>query len=61
MRECCICFGELPAADVVALVPCGHRCVCEPCAAALLRSNKRLCPYCEVPAASWLRVYDVLA
>jgi hypothetical protein len=28
-------------------VPCGHRCVCEACAALVMRTAPPRCPYCR--------------
>ena len=39
-----------------AFVPCGHRCCCGDCAAAVLRANK-LCPMCAAPAEMACQIY----
>ena len=26
--ECCVCLARMPTRQLLALVPCGHRCVC---------------------------------
>ena len=59
--------GKLEAACVIccdresshALVPCGHRCVCEGCSSTLLRleESSRMCPICRTRCESALRVY----
>ena len=35
MRECCVCLDDVPINDLLALMPCLHRCVCGACAEAL--------------------------
>jgi hypothetical protein len=49
--RCALCLDQ-PA--TVALVPCGHRCVCEEHAA--LVANR--CPICRAPATGIVRVFD---
>ena len=51
---CCVCLVEVPHAQMRALVPCGHRCVCTPCAMQL-----ELCPICRACIQGLLRVRDV--
>jgi hypothetical protein len=41
-RECCICLNDVPLPKMLALVRCGHRCVCTNCVDAVLASRK--CP-----------------
>eukprot|EP01052_Picozoa_sp_SAG31_P035653 SAG31_NODE_4331_length_3346_cov_1.723745_3_plen_123_part_00 len=53
--ECCIC-NDAPA--VVAVVPCGHCCLCETCATKLkLGSSPARCPMCRNNLQNTLRVY----
>ena len=40
-----------------AFVPCGHRCVCESCAAHFM-SGTRKCPICNSDSTQTMRVYD---
>ena len=47
--ECVICLEK---AAVVALIPCGHRCVCEGCAPSL-----RSCPMCRQPVREAKRIF----
>jgi len=47
--ECVVC---MEAQAVVALMPCGHRCVCEGCATVL-----RQCPMCREPIVEAKRIY----
>jgi hypothetical protein len=61
LRECCICLNDVPAADLLLLLPCGHRCVCPACADALLSAPPpapRRCPKCRKDATGSLRVYE---
>eukprot|EP00656_Telonema_subtile_P005333 TRINITY_DN12423_c0_g2_i1.p1 TRINITY_DN12423_c0_g2~~TRINITY_DN12423_c0_g2_i1.p1 ORF type:complete len:479 (+),score=107.70 TRINITY_DN12423_c0_g2_i1:155-1591(+) len=44
-----LCVVCLDRRKDVFLVPCGHVCVCEPCASMLQASADRLCPLCRVP------------
>ena len=55
-EECVICTD---AAAEVAVVPCGHRCLCVTCARTLLASPpaQKRCPMCRVGLQSTLRVY----
>jgi hypothetical protein len=53
VSECCVCFEEFRRADLLALVPCGHRCVCENCSRHLT-----VCPMCRVPIGDTLKVFD---
>ena len=50
-RESCVCCLE--RAPVIALRPCGHKCVCAECFGAL-----RECPICRAPIEGSLRVFD---
>ena len=38
--------------STVALVPCGHVCVCEECA-----SKQKVCPCCDVKVATTIRIF----
>ena len=61
MKECCVCLKDVLAAELVALVPCGHRCVCKECWRVHLlprESATRLCPICEATVVSAMRVFD---
>ena len=48
--------ASLAAAQTHAFVPCGHRCVCEGCSAAILASS-RACPICCLACTGVMRVY----
>jgi hypothetical protein len=60
MRECCICFLDVLAADVRVLYPCGHRCLCGGFATALLARppGRRACPICSKEALGAMVVFD---
>ena len=53
--ECCICMQKLPTRRLLALVPCGHRCVCGDDAAAVVG---RTCPICRTGVSEAIRVFD---
>ena len=46
----------------MAMVPCGHRCMCEACWRTHLLPREpaaRLCPFCDAPVLLAMRLYDV--
>lgn len=51
-NQCSVCSA---AVSTTACVPCGHVCLCDRDAKAL--SNGGVCPLCNTPAQSTLRVY----
>ena len=51
--ECDICFD---AEKTHAFVPCGHQCVCEGCAVAVMATSA-LCPFCRDKAVHIMRVH----
>ena len=53
--ECCICMQKLARNHLLALVPCGHRCVCAHHAVSLVGQN---CPLCRVAVREAIRVFD---
>jgi len=57
LQPCVICM-ELPPVMLVA--PCGHRCLCEKDAAAVMQMPKseRECPICRSPIRNMQRVFD---
>ena len=57
LQPCVICLDRPP---VVVVVPCGHRCLCEEDAAAVMRKPKqqRECPICRTPVKRMQRVFD---
>ena len=52
--SCIIC---MEAERTHLFVPCGHRCVCEACAALVMSENSE-CPMCRVPAIHIVKVYE---
>ena len=54
-KECCMCFEATPIHTLLALVPCGHCCVCVDCAAAIVGQT---CPICRLEATLAIRVFD---
>ena len=61
LKECCVCFIDIPAAEQVVLVPCGHRCMCDECWRERLQPREpavRLCPICHTPVLTAVRVFD---
>jgi hypothetical protein len=61
MRECVVCLDETLVRELRLLSPCGHRCVCADCAAALLARppGARLCPLCSEAVLHAVRVWDL--
>jgi hypothetical protein len=53
--ECCICLQKTPLRSLLALVPCGHRCVC---AAHAQEVRGRQCPMCRQNVTDAIRIYD---
>ena len=54
-KECCICLKAEEVGKLLALVPCGHRCVCDECSALVVG---RTCPVCRTEARQAIRVFD---
>jgi hypothetical protein len=59
-KECCVCLDDVAAADLHLLFPCGHRCVCEACAATVMAADPaaRRCPKCRAAVTSTVRVFE---
>jgi serine/threonine protein kinase len=53
--ECCNCLERKLLSDLLALVPCGHRCVC---ANHVSHIVGRPCPMCRAEAVQAIRVFD---
>jgi serine/threonine protein kinase len=53
--ECCICLESMLVSDLLALVPCGHRCVCANDTNAVVG---RPCPLCRTTATQAMKVFD---
>jgi len=49
-EECVVC---LDAKREIALVPCGHRCICSVCAEKI----DKLCPLCKTAVASTIKIF----
>jgi hypothetical protein len=52
-----VCLESGPCGALLAVLPCGHRCVCGGCAAALLQQQRK-CPKCRQEMTGALRVCD---
>jgi hypothetical protein len=62
MKECCVCLEDVLADELRLISPCGHRCICAECGAALLArlpAARRVCPICSAPVGVVVRVFDV--
>jgi hypothetical protein len=59
-KECCVCLDDVPPMELLLLYPCGHRCVCQACADALVAVDAaaRRCPKCRVAVAGAARVFE---
>jgi hypothetical protein len=57
-----VCFEAVPAGELLAALPCGHRCLCVACAATLLAPeappHMRACPKCRTELQGAMRVFD---
>ena len=53
--ECCVCLEQFRISDLLALVPCGHRCVCKGCLPFVI---DKPCPVCRTPVTGSLKVFD---
>ena len=54
-----MCLLDMPAAEQMVLVPCGHRCMCEDCWHTQLAPRAptaRLCPLCDARVATAVRL-----
>jgi hypothetical protein len=61
LKECCVCLDDVAQADLLLLMPCAHRCVCQACADALmaiLPPAPRRCPKCREPVWRASRVFE---
>tara|TARA_B100001758_G_scaffold110710_1_gene94915 strand:+ start:3610 stop:4566 length:957 start_codon:yes stop_codon:yes gene_type:complete len=52
LQECVVCFTT--DEKLVALIPCGHQCMCQSCFKSL---NNKNCPICRCNVQDTLRVY----
>jgi hypothetical protein len=55
--EDALCVVCLDARKDHAIVPCGHMCVCGPCAAMLNQAGHPSCPVCRGPITSTMRMF----
>jgi hypothetical protein len=60
MRECCVCLDDVAASDLLLMMPCGHSCVCAPCADMLAQRPPpdRRCPKCRNPFTGVTHVFE---
>ena len=52
-NECVFCMDE---PKVVALIPCGHKCLCEACAERVQVGDS--CPICRAPVSAKYQIFD---
>ena len=59
-RECCVCLDDVALGCMHVLFPCGHRCMCQACAEALMAADAaaRRCPKCRAAVLGSARVFD---
>jgi hypothetical protein len=55
VKDCCICLEAEEVGKLLALVPCGHRCVCADCSALVVGYT---CPVCRTEARQAIHVVD---
>jgi hypothetical protein len=56
-----VCLEDVPAAALLLIFPCGHRCICaDECNAALQAQppGARACPKCRAPVLGVSRVFE---
>jgi hypothetical protein len=60
LLECCVCFEDVTLEELLLLYPCGHRCVCQACADALvaIQPETRRCPKCRKGVLGATRVFS---
>jgi hypothetical protein len=60
MAECCVCLDDVAMAQLHALFPCGHRCLCGSCAATLMAAAPaaRCCPKCRAAVVGSAQIFD---
>jgi hypothetical protein len=54
--ECVVCLEE---GERLAVVPCGHRILCEPCARKLMDNPNPKCHTCSAPAIMCIRIFEI--
>ena len=55
-RTCLVCFEETDD-DLLAITPCGHKCVCDVCAPKLVITKQR-CPVCRGKITRCIRIFE---
>jgi len=53
--KCCVCLQVMSLRSLMALVPCGHRCLCPEHATQIVG---RACPICKTRSFHAVRVFD---
>jgi len=53
-RGCCVCMGN---DAFISFVPCGHQCVCGPCARLIMDTTMK-CPMCRAVSTSAIRIFN---
>lgn len=54
VRDIGSCVECLSLQATYACVPCGHKCLCEPCS----QENIRRCPMCQAEIIMWIQIFD---
>jgi hypothetical protein len=54
LKVCICCYDEH---QTMVIVPCGHKCVCKPCAE-LLRKHNHTCPLCRKPISTIIPLFE---
>jgi len=53
-KKCILCLENF---QEMAIVPCGHKCICSQCSANLIKYNHS-CPVCRVKIEKTIRIFD---
>ena len=57
IKECVICMEMCHVSDMIALVPCGHRCICLLCSQVNILPGSN-CPKCRQQTMFGMRIWD---
>lgn len=57
MKECVICMEVCQVSDMMALIPCGHRCICLLCSQVNILPGTD-CPKCRAQTMFAIRIWD---
>lgn len=57
-KWCVFCYER---ENDYAFLPCGHKCMCEPCAKATATKGAQICPLCRTKITKIQRIYDTSA